>query len=43
MLQEKVTSATAEATTTSHKAKSFARGLITGEPKHQFVGLFAGG
>ena len=32
MLQEKVTSATAEATTTSHKAKSFARGLITGEP-----------
>jgi hypothetical protein len=32
VLQEKVTSATAEATTTSHKAKSFARGLITGEP-----------
>ena len=32
VLQEKVTSATAEAATTSHKAKSFARGLITGQP-----------
>jgi len=31
-LQEKVTSATAEAATTRHKAKSFARGFITGEP-----------
>jgi hypothetical protein len=32
VLQEKVTSATAEAATTRHKAKSFARGFITGEP-----------
>src|SRR5262245_37180877 len=32
VLQEKVTSATAEAATTSHKAKSFASGLITGQP-----------
>ncbi|MGA7064786.1 MAG: hypothetical protein WB048_00425 [Pseudolabrys sp.] len=31
-LQEKVKSATAEAATTRHKAQSFARGLITGEP-----------
>src|SRR5215470_3648558 len=31
-LREKVTSATAEAATTRHKAKSFARGFITGEP-----------
>ena len=30
--QEKVKSATAEAATTRHKAQSFARGLITGEP-----------
>jgi hypothetical protein len=31
-LQERVTSATAEAATARHKAKSFARGFITGEP-----------
>ena len=31
-LQEKVQNATAEAATTRHKAQSFARGLITGEP-----------
>ena len=32
VLQERVTSATAEAATARHKAKSFARGFITGEP-----------
>jgi len=32
VLRERVTSATAEAATTRHKAKSFARGFITGEP-----------
>ncbi len=31
-LQEKVKGAVAEAATTRHKAQSFARGLITGEP-----------